>query len=158
MQTLSESTSTPWMYRASVLSPFPSHLFSLLPLPSLCCHFPFLQNSTDSIRLSLRQVIAEQIRFRNREARHRYTADSNLSLVSVFSIVNLVVMVTAAITQVVVLRRLFKEHRKDRIKTWPHQQHYSRLLKRVTIFFPIYIHNYTATIMMNVWCNILYSC
>ena len=52
-----------------------------------------------------------------RENRHSYTADSNLILVTVFSAVNLVVMVAAAITQVVVLRRLFKEHRKDRIKT-----------------------------------------
>lgn len=102
---------------ASVLSPFSSHLLFFPPSPIYAAMLPFLQNSTDSIRLSLRQIIAEQNRFRNREARHRYTADNNLSLVTGFSIVNLVVMVTAAITQVVVLRRLFKEHRKDRIKT-----------------------------------------
>ena len=66
------------------------------------CSFP--QNSTDGIRVSLRQIIAEQNRFRVRDARHRYTADSNLILVTGFSFVNLVVMGTAAVTQVVVLR------------------------------------------------------
>ena len=94
----------------------PSHL-SHLPIPishlppcplfaiaaaAAVCSFP--QNSTDGIRVSLRQIIAEQNRFRVREARHRYTADSNLILVTGFSFVNLVVMGTAAVTQVVVLR------------------------------------------------------
>ena len=111
----------------SPISPFPSPI-SHLPYPHLpsplsslcnccCCVCSFPQNSTDGIRVSLRQIIAEQNRFRVREARHRYTADSNLILVTGFSFVNLLVMVTAAVTQVVVLRRLFKEYRKDRIKT-----------------------------------------
>ena len=99
----------------SPISPSPISLVLSLQLLLLCVFFP--QNSTDGIRVSLRQIIAEQNRFRVREARHRYTADSNLILVTGFSFVNLVVMVTAAVTQVVVLKRLFKEYRKDRIKT-----------------------------------------
>lgn len=115
---LSSSLSSPHLPSPHSHLPYPHLPSPLSPLCNCCCCVcSFPQNSTDGIRVSLRQIIAEQNRFRVREARHRYTADSNLILVTGFSLVYLVVMVTAAVTQVVVLRRLFKEYRKDRIKT-----------------------------------------
>lgn len=71
----------------------------------------------DAIQRRLEKVIFEQEFFRAREARHRHTGNSNNSRVQWWSAWEVVVILSAGMTQVLVIRRFFRSRRRDRIQT-----------------------------------------
>ena len=75
------------------------------------------QDSLGAIQKHLAKAINTQQYFKAREARHRHTAESNNSRVQLWSLSYCIVLVTVGVIQVYVLRRLFREKRKDKIRT-----------------------------------------
>ena len=75
------------------------------------------QDSLQSIQNHLAKTVNVQQHFKAREARHRHTVESNNSRVLWWSLTNCIVLVSVGVVQVFVLRRLFREKRKDKIRT-----------------------------------------
>lgn len=76
-----------------------------------------MMDSLGAIQKHLAKAINTQQYFKAREARHRHTAESNNSRVQWWSLSYCIVLVTVGVIQVYVLRRLFREKRKDKIRT-----------------------------------------
>lgn len=66
---------------------------------------------------SLHKVYLQQEFFRAQEARQRYVLERNNSRVLWWSLLECAVLVAASVVQVMVIRRLFRTRRKDRIQT-----------------------------------------
>ena len=79
--------------------------------------FQFIQKILSSLSQNLNKVALSQQFFRAREARHRYSLESSNSRVMSWSTVNCVVMLGVGILQVYLIRKLFRSHRQDKIKT-----------------------------------------
>lgn len=74
--------------------------------------FFFLQASMDTVHQHLERSRQVQTVLRAFEARDRYLLEDNLWRVSFWSFLNLLVMLTVAITQIYTLRRLFDGTRR----------------------------------------------
>ena len=76
-----------------------------------------LQNILNGIGRKLTKASSSQSHFRARESRHKHTVENNSQRVVWWSLLEVVVIVTVGVVQVVVIRSLFRVNRKDNIRT-----------------------------------------
>lgn len=80
-------------------------------------HSAAVMEKLNNIDQRLSRIVSFQHYFQAREARHRLTLESNNSRVFWWSLLECVVVVAAGLTQVVVIRSLFRTQRRDGIRT-----------------------------------------
>jgi protein ERP2 len=79
-------------------------------------HVPPLQNLLDNVNKNLDKASSDQQVMRNYEARDRNTQENNFQRVNFFSGVQVFIMISVALTQVLLIRSLFEDKNKVQMR------------------------------------------